>query len=563
MRQVSFVALVAAVAVYSPGGSQAAPLQHGSDDPLTVTTLTGTFTGVFNEEYPNVREFRSIPYAQPPVGPRRWLPPAALAPSGRHSYARRYPSSCPQYLTKTPSLWNANITNFAIGVHGQSLLAGVQAQTSSEDCLKLAIWTPASAANASRPAGATTSSGAKHDATALLPVALFIPGGDFQMGGVDVPYQMPAPLVARRGDLIVVTHNYRVNIFGFPNAAGLHDQNLGLLDTRMAVEWLHANIRAFGGDPDRIVLWGQSAGAVAADIYNYAFYDDPLIAGSYLMSGTAAVAGLPADPAYSNFSFVARQVGCDFGAPGDPTRDVAAELACMRAVPADLLSNVVGQYAENGTTPRINFRPVPDERVYFANFSDRASRGLVAARPALVSTTANEEAALYPYPVHNLTAGPYMPAVDKATLAVFVCPAANTTRWRGALSSSSSSSARRTTYRYQYAGNFSAVTPYPWMGAYHASDIPMGFGTLALQPASAIPAFADAVKATMQDHVAAYIADPENGLRNRGWLPDDGSAGGGFLMRFAAGTTLQRSINSLEVDGACYGQGVYDNSPQS
>ncbi|CAK7217679.1 hypothetical protein SBRCBS47491_003250 [Sporothrix bragantina] len=545
MRTASILSLVFAIA----GAGNAVPFRREdgngteSNDPLTVTTLTGVFTGELNAAYPNVREFRSIPFAQPPIGDRRWLPPLAAPLSGRHYYALRYPPSCPQYLTKKPSLWNANITDFAIGTRGQSLLAGVQAQTSSEDCLSLAIWAPlppsASSSNATQP---------------LLPVAIFIPGGDFQAGGVDVPYQMPAPLVSRRGDLIVVTLNYRVNIFGFPNAAALQDQNLGILDQRMAVEWLYANIRAFGGDPDRMILWGQSAGAVAADIHNYAYYDNPIVSGYYLMSGTAAVAGIPADPLYSNFSSVARLVGCDFGT--GTARDPDAEIACMRRVPADLLTNVVGQYAENATKPALNFRPVPDDRIYFANYSARAAAGFMADRPALVSTTSNEDTGLYLYPATNLTAGPYMPAVDNGTLVIFVCPAANTTRWRGRLPGQ-----RSTTYRYQYAGNFSSVTPFPWMGAYHASDIPMVFGTLDRRPADVRTPFEDQVSATMEDHFAAFVADPEDGLRQRGWLPDNGSPDGGFMIRFAAGDTPQKQINSLEVDGACYGQGSYNNSP--
>jgi acetylcholinesterase len=57
--------------------------------------------------------------------------------------------------------------------------------------------------------------------------------------------------------------NYRLNILGFPNAAGLETQNVAFLDQRMALEWVRDNIAAFGGDPDRITLWGQSAGAVS------------------------------------------------------------------------------------------------------------------------------------------------------------------------------------------------------------------------------------------------------------------------------------------------------------
>jgi acetylcholinesterase len=70
-----------------------------------------------------------------------------------------------------------------------------------------------------------------------------------------------------------------LSILGFPNAAGLEldEQNLGMLDMRLAVEWTRDNIANFGGDPDRITLWGQSAGAIAADHYNFAYPEDPIV----------------------------------------------------------------------------------------------------------------------------------------------------------------------------------------------------------------------------------------------------------------------------------------------
>ncbi|KAG6824898.1 hypothetical protein H0H93_001389, partial [Arthromyces matolae] len=78
-------------------------------------------------------------------------------------------------------------------------------------------------------------------------------------------------------DIIIVTFNYRVNIFGFPNAPssqlpndGSKSQNFGLLDIDAAVQWVYDNIASFGGDPERITLFGQSAGAMAIDAYTFA-----------------------------------------------------------------------------------------------------------------------------------------------------------------------------------------------------------------------------------------------------------------------------------------------------
>lgn len=209
---------------------------------LTVRTLTGTYTGLQNPRYPNVREFRNIPYAEPPIGKRRWLPPEPAALSRRHRYSTRFPPSCPQYLPATLSVWNTNISDFMINTYGQSKTSASLAQSSSEDCLSLAIWAPRDV-----------------NEDAKLPVAFFMTGGSFTIGGIDVPYQMPPAWVERSQRHIVVTINYRVNIFGFPNAAALEEQNLGILDQRLALEWVYANIEAFGGDPDRITMWGQSA----------------------------------------------------------------------------------------------------------------------------------------------------------------------------------------------------------------------------------------------------------------------------------------------------------------
>jgi carboxylesterase type B len=86
--------------------------------------------------------------------------------------------------------------------------------------------------------------------------------------------------------VLVVTFNYRLNIFGQPNAPQLasttSSQNFGLLDLNAVVQWVHDNIAAFGGDPARIMLFGQSAGGVAIDAYTYMHPQDTVVKGSNL-----------------------------------------------------------------------------------------------------------------------------------------------------------------------------------------------------------------------------------------------------------------------------------------
>jgi carboxylesterase type B len=200
----------------------------------------------------------------------------------------------------------------------ENTTSGLFAQESSEDCLSLAIWTPANATSASS-----------------LPVIMFMTGGGFVTGGIQIPYQLPQRWVSRTQAHIVVTINYRVNIMGFPNAAGLEEQNLGLLDQRAALEWIRNNIRSFGGNPSAITLWGQSAGAASTDFQNYAFYHDPIVRGFFQESGSVINRVNNPDYDHTNFTFVAKNLGCDFSC------NASAELECMRKVPIDQIENFV------------------------------------------------------------------------------------------------------------------------------------------------------------------------------------------------------------------------------
>jgi cholinesterase len=93
-------------------------------------------------------------------------------------------------------------------------------------------------------------------------ILIIVQGGGFALGNTASPAYNGARL-ADEQDVVVVSMNYRLNILGFPGAPGLPDQNLGLLDQRLAVEWVRDNVAAFGGDPKRIALFGESAGMVA------------------------------------------------------------------------------------------------------------------------------------------------------------------------------------------------------------------------------------------------------------------------------------------------------------
>ena len=93
-------------------------------------------------------------------------------------------------------------------------------------------------------------------------------------------------VVRDNDDITFVTFNYRLNIFGQPNAPQLNGtgkaQNFGLLDIDAAIQWIHANIAQFGGDPNRITIMGLSAGGIATDAYTFAHPNDTIVKGEYI-----------------------------------------------------------------------------------------------------------------------------------------------------------------------------------------------------------------------------------------------------------------------------------------
>lgn len=183
----------------------------------------------------SVRVFKGIPYAAPPVGDLRWKPPQPAKSWTGVRKADKFSDSCMQALRRTGNPWTKEFM--------------VQ-NDASEDCLGLNVWTAAKAASEKRP------------------VLVWIHGGAFYEGsGEIVTYD--GEELAKKG-LIVVTINYRLGIFGFYTHPELTKEspqhasgNYGLLDCVAALEWVQKNIAAFGGDPTRVTIAGQSAGAMA------------------------------------------------------------------------------------------------------------------------------------------------------------------------------------------------------------------------------------------------------------------------------------------------------------
>ncbi|KAK0260806.1 hypothetical protein LTS09_004581 [Friedmanniomyces endolithicus] len=503
--------------------------------PYTVRAPTGYYIGAPDTNFSNVRAFLSVPYGQDTSGSNRWLPPQSVPLSSNAFNVTAMPPACPQYVSAVPAIWNQQIPQYLQVWGNANNSAGESAIFTTEDCLKLAIWTPHNATSSSH-----------------LPVAMFWTGGGLQTNGVDVPIQLPAGWVNRTQSHIVVTINYRMNIMGFPNAAGLYDQNLGLMDQRLALEWVRDNINHFGGDASRIMIWGQSSGAVSVDYANYAYWDDPIAHAIFAESGSALHTAPWADN--SNFTFVAQNVGCNY-----PT-NASAELECMRAVPYSKIINFMGQYQDNSTLrapmqPAISFGAVPDERLVFENVTERYEMGFVTKVPMIYSSVANEGGSLQRYPVNDPYNGTNQTAANAITTGFALCPAADTTKLRHSIG--------LPTYRYQYAGNWTNQDPLPWMGAFHSSDLAMlmgsypdGNGRPCCEPLEVETANA------MQDYVYSFMVDPWDGPPSMGWYPMDPTAADwGQMLRFGAGGKAVQNVTGFEVEAVCYGQGTYNPFP--
>ncbi len=255
---------------------------------LQVKTNNGILEGLYDS---GIRTFKGVPFAQPPVGDLRWKEPQPLK---NWEGVRKAYNFGPRAMQR-PIFSDMNFRSDGV----------------SEDCLYLNIWTPAQSANDK------------------LPVLVYFYGGGF-VAGDGSEYRYDGESMARRG-IIAITVNYRLSVFGFFAHPELTKEsphhasgNYGLLDQSAALQWVQQNISAFGGDPKKITIAGESAGSFSVSAQMASPLSKNIIAGAIGESGSllgkqSTVSLAEAEKAGVQF---AKNIG-------------AGSLAALRAIPAE------------------------------------------------------------------------------------------------------------------------------------------------------------------------------------------------------------------------------------
>lgn len=288
-----------------------------------------------------VRAFKGIPFAEPPVGDLRWKAPQPVKGWKGARKADQFGPRCMQRAVFGDMVFRSN---------------GM-----SEDCLYLNVWTPAKRNNE------------------RLPVLVYFYGGGFIAGDGSEP-RYDGESMARRG-IVAVTVNYRLGVFGFlahpeltKESAQRASGNYGLLDQHAALKWVQRNIAAFGGDPRRVTIAGESAGSIAVSAQMASPLSKNLIAGAIGESGSimGALSAVPLANAEENGAKFASAIG-------------AESLAALRAMPADKLLEATARPGLPRMSPTIDGYFFPKDPVAIFSAGEQARVPLLVGSNTLES----------------------------------------------------------------------------------------------------------------------------------------------------------------------------------
>ncbi|HWZ96692.1 MAG TPA: carboxylesterase family protein [Candidatus Dormibacteraeota bacterium] len=459
--------------------------------PLQVKTDAGIVEGKMQG---SARAFLGIPYAAPPVGDLRWKAPTSAASWEGVRKASEFGARCMQGNVYDDMVFRDSGPN--------------------EDCLSINVWTPAK------------------DADAKLPVMVWIYGGGFAAGGTSEPRQDGA-ILAEQG-VVVVSMNYRLGIFGFfalpeliaessNHAAG----NYGFLDQVAGLQWVKRNIAAFGGDPNNVTIFGESAGSfsvsqlMASPLAKGLFHKAIGESGANFSNKSVPFVSL-ADSVRQNAEYAKKNLGTD-------------SLKELRAIPADKLLAEVSKPEARRQGLGVNvdgyFLPKPVPEIFAAGQQndvpllagwnhDEGSFVIVSAKPPLTAATVKESAEKE-FGTKSAEFFKLYPADSDATAVRswedfssdrFI--AFGTWKWLEAQATTGKSAAYR--YRFDLAPPHDPKRPED-MGAYHSAEIEYVFGTLEWR----IPTLWRTEDKALSELIRKYWSNfAKNGDPNRPGLPN-------------------------------------------
>lgn len=303
--------------------------------------------------------WKGVPFAEPPVGTLRFQAPRPPQPWQGVRSADTFGAICPQPGDPT------------VGIFSPGAVAPVQ----SEDCLYLNIW-------------------ASDKSTQKRPVMVWIHGGSFVTGSGSIPLYDGTSL-AVNGDMIVITINYRLGPFGFLNLSSYGDDyhaNIGLLDQIAALEWIKNNIEAFGGDPKRVTIFGESAGSMSIAALLAMPAAKGLFQGAIMQSGGAQT--MPAE--------IGRQIADGFvQALGVGEQDLSKLYTASTAEILQAGDRVSQSFDEN--TWALLFQPVIDEHNLPVEPVQAIQDGAAKHIPLIIGTNLEEGTLFFNQPSQVMT----------------------------------------------------------------------------------------------------------------------------------------------------------------
>lgn len=287
--------------------------QSAISNPPTLRLKEGLVSGTTSKDG-IVNIFKCIPYAAPPTGPQRWKAPQPVRPWKGTRDCTAFPASAIQNKPAPFLMWSEEFISPPAPL--------------SEDCLYLNVWTSAKAGK-------------------KMPVFVWIHGGGFVSGsGACAVYDGES--MARDG-IVFITINYRLGVFGFLSLPGQEAEkgnesgNFALLDQIAALKWIRQNVAAFGGDPEKITIGGQSAGSMCVN----ALVASPLANG--LFRGAIAQSGVLINNNFTRNQVAARKLGSQLLSALE-----AKSLEEARAIPADRILDAANKLPFRSFTPYVD-----------------------------------------------------------------------------------------------------------------------------------------------------------------------------------------------------------------